>query len=103
LTEILRRSPSVVEIDGQSLINFTRCIEVTAWMKDIVQYDAPKLPWNPGKLVYLQNQLRDTSIHKNSADGLDERSRFLEAAETSTKARRNGWQRIVYSRMSNIS
>jgi hypothetical protein len=82
LNAIFRHHPSVIEIDGQHLVNFTRCIKASALMNDLVQCGVPSLPQNPGRLAYLKSQLRNLDVHKRSNKDLDKRSRFLEREET---------------------
>lgn len=87
---LLRKYPSVVEIDGRPLINFERYVKFTGRIKEILQYKPPDLERyrNQGQLAYLDNQLRGVHLESHLDDDLLERSLALEAEETRSHKKR---------------
>jgi hypothetical protein len=88
LSDILRKHP-VVQVGGDEVINFTKCVDLAACMGNLLQIKVPYFgeASNHRKLVSLSNLIRQTVLNDQVKKELDNLSLLQKLAEIELMAR----------------
>jgi son of sevenless-like protein len=79
---LLARTPSTIEFEGHTMINFVRCADLAQSITSIIEaYKPPAFGSDLTHVAYLENQLRKIKKQSNIKEWCEQRSLYLRDLE----------------------